>query len=67
MIHSDIKSIAASFAYRNKTIEQYKSYFAEHQQGDRITLVAVVDEKVVGYINIFMAIGLYSVSGSRNP
>jgi hypothetical protein len=35
MIHSDIKSIAASFAHRNKTIEQYESYFADVQQGDR--------------------------------
>jgi GNAT superfamily N-acetyltransferase len=52
MIHSDIKSIAASFAHRNKTIEQYESYFAEHQQGDRVTLVAAVGEKVVGYSNI---------------
>jgi uncharacterized protein len=39
MIYSDIKSIAASFAHRNKTIEQYESYFAEHQQGDRVLLV----------------------------
>jgi GNAT superfamily N-acetyltransferase len=52
MIHSDIKSIAASFAHRNKTVEQYESYFAEYQQGDRVTLVAVVGEKVVGYSNI---------------
>jgi hypothetical protein len=37
MICSDIESIAAAFAHRNKTTAQYESYFAEHQQGDRVT------------------------------
>jgi len=36
----------------NKTREQYERYFAENQAGERVTLVAVTDESVVGYANV---------------
>jgi len=52
MIRSDIEAIAETFAGWNKTREQYERYFAENQRGERITLVAVVGERVAGYTNI---------------
>jgi hypothetical protein len=52
MLRSDIEAIAASFAHRNKTVEQYERYFIENQQGDRLNLVAMLDELVVDYPNI---------------
>jgi hypothetical protein len=49
MVRSDIEAIAASFAHRHKAAEQYERYFCESQQGDRLTLVAVIGEQVAGY------------------
>lgn len=52
MKRSDIEAIAKTFAHWNKTREQYERYFAENQSGERLTFVAVADEKAIGYTNI---------------
>jgi GNAT superfamily N-acetyltransferase len=52
MLRSDIEPITKAFVPMNKTREQYERYFAENQAGERVTLVAVTDESVVGYANV---------------
>jgi GNAT superfamily N-acetyltransferase len=49
MTRSDIDAIAETFAPWNKKREQYERYFEENQRGERVTLVAVVGDRVVGY------------------
>ena len=52
MIRSDIEAIAETFTSWNKRREQYERYFEENQLGARVTLVAVMGERVVGYVNV---------------
>jgi len=52
MVESDIVGIAQTFASWNKTREQYERYFDENQRGERITIVALINENVVGYTNV---------------
>jgi GNAT superfamily N-acetyltransferase len=52
MIRSDIEAIAETFTSWNKRREQYERYFEENQLGERDTLVAVMGERVVGYVNV---------------
>jgi GNAT superfamily N-acetyltransferase len=52
MIQSDIDAIAHTFASWKKKREQYDRYFEENRLGERITLVAVLDDEVVGYVNV---------------
>lgn len=52
MVPSDIEAIAVTFAPRNKKREQYERYFDENQRGERVTLIAVADGRVVGYGNV---------------
>ena len=48
----DPPRIAAAFADMNKTEAQYERYWQENVEGDRVTLVAVVQDTVVGYANV---------------
>ena len=57
MTQNDLDAITATFASRNKNREQYERYFEENQKGERITLIAAVSEKVVGYANILWTSG----------
>jgi hypothetical protein len=67
-------AIAASFAHHNKTVEQDERYFSENQQGDRLNVVAMLDEQVVGYTNLlsssdytlFRDAGIPEVNPSRD-
>ena len=52
MIRSDIDTITETFASRNKKREQYEQYFGQNQLGGRVTLVALMGDRVVGYANI---------------
>jgi GNAT superfamily N-acetyltransferase len=52
MVESDVDSIAQAFAHWNKQREQYERYWRENQEGQRVTLVAVSSEQVVGYTNV---------------
>jgi ribosomal protein S18 acetylase RimI-like enzyme len=36
----------------NKPMEIYRNYFAEQKNNERVTLIAEIDDKFVGYINI---------------
>jgi GNAT superfamily N-acetyltransferase len=57
MVRADIEDIAVAFAAENKTREQYERYFAENQTGGRVTLVATVNESVIGYTNVLWQSG----------
>ncbi len=52
MVESDVDSIAQAFAHWNKQREQYVRYWRENHEGQRVTLVAVWGEQVVGYTNV---------------
>jgi GNAT superfamily N-acetyltransferase len=52
MDQSDVAAVTESFTSRGKRLEQYAQYFEENRRGERVTLVAVVDERVVGYTNV---------------
>lgn len=52
MIESDIDRIVDTFSVWNKFRPQYERYFGEQQQGERIVLVALVGETVVGYVTL---------------
>jgi GNAT superfamily N-acetyltransferase len=52
MIESDIDGITRTFSHWNKPREQYERYWQEHQEGKRVTLVAVSGNQVVGYTNV---------------
>jgi GNAT superfamily N-acetyltransferase len=44
--------MADAFAHMNKTRAQYERYFKENLKGARVTLVALLDEQIVGYTNV---------------
>lgn len=52
MIEADIDRIVATFSVWNKFRPQYERYFEEQQQGERIVLVALVGDAVVGYVTL---------------
>jgi len=52
MRENDPPAIATAFADMNKTREQYERYWRENVEGRRVTLVAVLDGKLVGYTNV---------------
>jgi GNAT superfamily N-acetyltransferase len=47
-----VKGIYQAFKSWNKTLRQYEHYFSENQQGIRVTLVAELEGRVVGYGNL---------------
>lgn len=52
MIAEDIDRIVAIFSIWNKFRPQYERYFEEQQRGERIVLVALMDDTVVGYVTL---------------
>lgn len=52
MQRSDIEGIATPFAPLNKSRDQYETFWKEHSDGKRVTFVALVHERVVGYTNL---------------
>lgn len=48
----DIELIAQAFAHMNKTREQYEQYWQENAVGERVTLVAELEGRIVGYTNV---------------
>jgi GNAT superfamily N-acetyltransferase len=52
MTESDINRIAETFKSWGKQREQYEQYWQENLDGKRVTLVAVLDEQVIGYTNV---------------
>lgn len=57
MTRGDIDAIAETFRSWNKTREQYERYFEENRRGERVTLVAVSGDEVVGYTNVLWESG----------
>jgi GNAT superfamily N-acetyltransferase len=51
---ADVAPIAAAFATLgwDKPASQYERYLAQQQSGDRVVLVALVDEQFAGYVTI---------------
>ena len=52
MVESDIDRIAEAFKGWNKQRDQYEQYWQENQNGKRVTLVAMLEEQVIGYTNV---------------
>ena len=52
MRETDVDTLAHAFAHWNKRREQYERYWQEHEEGKRVTLLAVSGTHVVGYTNI---------------
>jgi GNAT superfamily N-acetyltransferase len=52
MIETDIDNITRTFSRWYKQREQYERYWEEHQEGQRLTLVAVSEDQVVGYATL---------------
>jgi GNAT superfamily N-acetyltransferase len=52
MVESDRDSIAEAFKDWNKQRAQYEQYWQENRDSRRVTLVAVLDEQVIGYTNL---------------
>ncbi|HRJ41459.1 MAG: GNAT family N-acetyltransferase [Caldilineaceae bacterium] len=48
----DPSTLAEAFAHMSKTQAQYEEYWKENVDGKRVTLVAVLGERVVGYTNV---------------
>ena len=48
----DPPAIVAAFAEMNKTLEQYERYWQENIDGRRVTLVALLEGRLVGYTNL---------------
>ena len=48
----DIDSLVKSFYPLKKPRDQFELFWKEHQAGSRVTFVACVGEKVVGYTNL---------------
>jgi GNAT superfamily N-acetyltransferase len=46
----DLPRILASFYWQKR--EQWERYFEENRRGERVTLVAIQDDRVVGYSNL---------------
>ena len=57
MVRGDVDAITEAFLSRNKRREQYERYAEENRRGARVTLVAVVGERVVGYGNVLWESG----------
>lgn len=57
MVEYDIDPVTEAFAFMNKPREQYVGYWRENQTGERITLVALMDGRVVGYTNVLWQSG----------
>jgi GNAT superfamily N-acetyltransferase len=47
-----VEGIYQAFKSWNKTLQQYERYFSENGQGIRVTLVAELEGRVVGYGNL---------------
>ncbi len=52
MNKDDIDGIAQTFAKWHKERPQYQSYFDEEQKGERVVLVALSGEEIVGYVTV---------------
>lgn len=52
MREADAPLLAAAFADMNKTRAQYEAYWRENLAGTRVTLVATLNDAVVGYVNV---------------
>ncbi len=52
MIKDDIEGIVRTFAKWHKERSQYERYFNEQQRGERVILVALQGEEIVGYTTI---------------
>lgn len=52
MTQNDIESLARNFVRYNKEREMYDRFWQEHQEGKRVTLVAIANKEVVGYTNL---------------
>jgi GNAT superfamily N-acetyltransferase len=52
MQQDDPPAMATAFADMHKSQGQFERYWDENVQGTRVTLVAVLEEKVVGYTNV---------------
>lgn len=63
----DSDEIARAFAPRNKKREQYVRYFAEQQAGERVTLVALSGDQVIGYTNLLWRSDYKRFSASDIP
>ena len=52
MMADDIDRIAHAFTKLGKERAQYKRYFNEQERGDRLVLVALYREEIVGYATV---------------
>ena len=52
MQEADVEKLHDTFALWHKPREKYQKCFAEQEQGERVVLVAVNDERIVGYVTI---------------
>jgi GNAT superfamily N-acetyltransferase len=52
MREGDVETVHDTFAVWHKPREKYQKYFAEQKQGARVVLVALYDERIVGYATI---------------
>jgi GNAT superfamily N-acetyltransferase len=52
MEESDIDGSTKTFSRLNKRREQFEMFWKEHQEGKRVTFVAVSGEEIVGYTNL---------------
>jgi len=52
MQEGDVEGIVETFAEWHKRREQYQKYFAEQQQDQRIVLVALYKERIIGYVTV---------------
>jgi GNAT superfamily N-acetyltransferase len=48
----DAEKLHDTFALWHKPREKYQKYFAEQEQGERVVLVALYNERIVGYATI---------------
>lgn len=66
---ADIEALARAFepAPYRKSRAQYERYLAEHAEGERVTLVALVGAEVAGYVSVLWDSGYPAFAASGTP
>src|SRR5579859_5328117 len=67
MTEADIDRIVLAFLPSNKRRPQYERYFGEQQSSERVVLVALMGEKVVGYVTLVWKTGYLPFRESEIP
>ena len=52
IVESDIDGLVKTFTTWHKTRAQFERYHHLHQLGNRVVLVAVIGDDIVGYVNL---------------